>query len=143
MHTKLTIIAVITLLSMPLISCSENSIYTSESLGNVALSSEVDKELQPINSKTVFGKDTQIIYCSFTPSKAPIDANIMAQWIYVQGEINGVNNYVIDQWTESKKNQGRVAMLMRRPPTGWPKGDYKVVLFVNNREEVQIPFSIK
>jgi hypothetical protein len=143
MHTRLTIIAVIALLSLPLIGCSENSIYTSESLGNVALSSEVDEQLQPVNSQTVFDKDTQIIYCSFTPSKAPIGANIMAQWIYVQGEINGVNNYVIDQWTEPKKNQGRMAMLIRRPTNGWPKGDYRVVLFVNDREELRIPFSIK
>lgn len=143
MYTKLTIIAVITLLSMPLIGCSENSIYTSESLGDVALSSELDKELQPINSKTVFDKDTQAIYCSFTPSKAPIGANIRAQWIHVRREINGVNDYVIDQWTEPKKNQGRMAMFIRRPTNGWPKGDYRVVLFVDGREELQIPFSIK
>ena len=143
MYTKLTIITSIILLFLLITGCGNNNFYTSESLDNIALSPKVDKQLQPIDSNTILDTDTQIIYCSFTPSRAPIDANIMAQWLYVQGEGNGANNYVIDQWTETKKNQGRMAMFIRRPTNGWPKGDYRIVLFVNDREEIRIPFSIK
>ena len=67
---------------------------------------------------------------------------VSAQWIYVKGEVKDTQNYVIDQWTETVKKEGRMAMFMKRFTNGWPQGTYKVILSVNNIEEISISFQI-
>jgi hypothetical protein len=140
--TKPTIL-ILVLSVMLLIGCTGNSAFTSESLSEITLSQDVDKQFRPVDATTVFSTDARMIFCSFTPSKAPAGAMITAQWIYAKGEEKDLIDYVIDQWTESIKDQSRIAMFIRRPTNGWPKGEYKVVLFVDSREEISIPFTIR
>lgn len=126
-----------------LIGCTENSAFTSESLSEIMLSQDIDEQLSPVNATTDFSTDARMIFCSFTPSKAPAGTTITAQWIYVKGEEKDLTDYVIEQWTERTKDQRRLAMFIRQPTNGWPKGEYKVVLFVNSREEISVPFTIR
>jgi hypothetical protein len=124
-------------------SCAESNVYNSLSLTDITLSTDVDKQLNPVNNTTVFTTEPLAIYCSFQNNKVPIGANITAKWIYVGGEVKELTNFVIDQWTETVKKNGRMAMFFRKPTAGRPKGNYKVVLSVNGVEEIVIPFAIK
>jgi hypothetical protein len=134
-YTHLIIVALLAMMFTTVPGCSKDVVYSSGSLSNVALSSQVDESLLPIKPATSFLDDVQKIYCSFTPSNVPIGDAITAQWIYENG--------IIDQYTQGKLKEGRMAMFLLRPTQGWPHGNYRVVLYVNQREELRIPFSIK
>jgi hypothetical protein len=124
------------------VNCANAAVFNSPSLKDIALSSALDKELKPVAATTNFTSDPEQIYCSFKPYKSTPDMSVSAQWIYVKGDVKELNNYVIDQWTEPVKKEGRMAMFMRRFTNGWPHGNYKVILSVNGVEETSIPFQI-
>lgn len=125
------------------IGCTAYKSYESESLKEITLSPEVDKKLKPVDTTTVFNSDTKMIFCSFNPSKLPIGTKITARWIYIKGEAKELSNYIIEEWHEIVKKEGPLAMFIRRPANGWPKGSYGVVLFVDDREEISVPFTVK
>ena len=140
---KLTVVILVLLVFViSLMSCTDAAAFNSNSLKEIALSAEVDKQLKPINATVKFTTDPAQIYCSFLPLKGSTGMNVTAQWIYVKGEVTELNYYVIDNWTELVKKEGRMAMFMRRFTNGWPHGTYKVVLSVNGVEEISIPFQI-
>ena len=141
-HARLIIISVLVLVASLLFGCRSDTIYSSKLLNNVALSSQIDKQYQPINATTVFRDTTEKIYCSFSTSKAPIGAMITARWVYIVKEAAD-KPYIIDQFTQPKNNQERMVMFLSRPTNGWQRGDYWVALFINSLAELQIPFSIK
>lgn len=134
-YTRLIVIALLAMIFTMLLGCSKDVVYSSGSLSNVALSSQVDERLLPVKATTAFRDDEQKIYCSFTPSNVPIGDTITAQWIY--------ENSIIDHYTQAIIKEGRMAMFLLRPAQGWPHGNYQVVLYVNQHKELRIPFSIK
>jgi hypothetical protein len=140
---KFLLIAQLALSAMIFVSCAESNVYNSSSLSDIALSTDVDKQLKPSNPTIAFTTDPPAVFCSFQNNKAPLGAKITAKWIYVVGDAKDLTNYVIDQWTELVKKQGRMAMFIKKLPGGWLKGNYKVVLSVNDIEEISIPFTIK
>jgi hypothetical protein len=142
-NKKAMIITQLLLSAILLISCAESTVYTSKSLREITLSSAVDKQLNPIDATTVFNSDTKQIFCSFDPSELPTGTKITASWIYLKGEATDLNNYIIEEWSEIIKQKGSMAMLIRRPPNGWPKGNYVVVLLVNDKEEIGVLFEVK
>jgi hypothetical protein len=131
----LIVIALLAMIFTMLLGCSKDVVYSSGSLSNVALSSQIDEKLLPIKATTAFRDDVQKIYCSFTPSNVPIGDTITAQWLYENG--------IIDRYTQGKIKEGRMAMFLLRPAQGWPHGNYQVVLYVNQHKELLIPFSMK
>lgn len=125
------------------IGCAEYKSYESESLKKITLSPEVDKQLNAVNATAVFSVDTKMIYCSFNPYNLKVGTRITARWIYVKGEAKELSNYIIEEWNEIIKKEGRLAMFIRCPANGWPKGSYSVVLIVDDREEIKIPFTVR
>ncbi len=141
-HKLLGVLTVLLVFVLSIISCTGAVTFNSNSLKEIALSAELDKQLNPVNPTVKFTTDPSQIYCSFLPLKGSLGVSVSAQWIYVKGEVTEVNNYVIDNWTELVKTEGRMAMFMRRFANGWPRGTYKVILSVNDVEEIAIPFQM-
>jgi hypothetical protein len=144
-NRRIILVTLIQIITFALLfsSCAGRGVYNSPSLSDIVLSVDVDKKLNPVDATTEFTTNPRAIFCSFTPNKFAPGTKITAVWVYVKGEVADLANYAIEQHSELVKKEGRMAMYIQRPPSGWPKGSYKVVLLVNDIEEANIPFTIK
>ncbi len=129
------------LVTMQFVGCKKAVSYTTSSLSEVTLTTAVDKKLKPTNATNVFSTNPPRIYCTFKLTMTSPSVAVKAEWIYVN-KADGTE-YLINYWMEITKGPQYMAMFVDRPPKGWPKGDYKVVLYVDDEEELSVPFRIK
>ncbi|MCK5806082.1 MAG: hypothetical protein KAI66_24835, partial [Lentisphaeria bacterium] len=55
----------------------------------------------------------------------------------------GVTDHVIDTVPVVTDGTRYLEFSMERPDSGWPRGDYKLVLYVDGKEEVALPFTVE
>ncbi len=90
----------------------------------------------------VFAPGTPEIYCSAILSNAPPDTEIKAEWVYIQGEADATNALITDSSVTADGTR-YVYFSMTAPDTGWPRGNYKVVLYIDGKEQLSVPFSVQ
>ena len=117
-------------------------------ISEVTMTVMVDEEGKPLYPTNVFRTDADVFFCSFKVTDAPPDTQIRGEWTYVSGEVEEEigQNYVMDEITITVEGTQYAAVFYRRPPLPtyrWPKGEYKVVLYVNDKEETSAPFTVK
>ncbi|HUT97210.1 MAG TPA: hypothetical protein VMW60_03715 [Dehalococcoidales bacterium] len=125
------------LLVMPLIGCS----FTTASLSEATMCTGVDENEQPLDSTDVFSFDTPEIFCSVKLSNAPSETVVKAEWVYVEGEA-GVTDYLLGEY-ELPADGTRYLGFSFSPDGNWPRGDYKVVLYVDGKEKLSVPFTVE
>ena len=137
------VIVIITslLLAIPLVGCEGEVSFTTASLSEATMCQSVDKDMRPVNATSVFNADTPEIFCSVKLSNAPPDTEIKAEWIYIEGEAEGLENYMIDEWSVITEGTHYFSTSMTRPYDGWPMGEYKVVLYIDGKEKLSVPFT--
>ena len=144
---KLAILAVIImaslLLAIPLIGCEGEVSFTTASLSEATMCQSVDEDMRPVDATDVFTPDTPEIFCSFKLSNAPPDTEIKSEWIYVEGELEGVTDHLITDWSMTADGTHYIYASITRPDEGWPKGDYRLILYVDGKEELSVPYTIK
>ncbi len=99
--------------------------------------------MKPIEVADVFAPDTPEIFCSVKLSNAPDDTEVKAEWIYVSGEAEDLSNYLIDEVSLTADGTRHLSFSLIRPDEGWPRGDYKVVLYVDGKEQLSVPFIVE
>jgi len=111
------------------------------------MTTSVDNDSKPTSPvSTSFTPDTPAIYCSFKVSGVTTEDLIKASWYYVKGEAVDKENELLDEIYTSAQSGDQayyLAFYKHMPAGGWYKGDYKVVLSVNNSEKLSVPFVIK
>lgn len=135
--------AVLILAATPLMGCEGEVSFTTASLSEATMTTAVDENMQPLDTTDVFAPDAQEIFCSVKLSSAPPDTEIKAEWVYIQGEVEDLTNYLIDEWSTTADGTRYIGASIIRPYDGWPKGDYKVVLYVDSEEELSVPFYVR
>ena len=88
---------------------------------------------------TVFSPD-QVIYCLVQLANAPDDTKVKADWIAVEAE-GATPNYKI---ANAEKTSGDATLtfdLSNNQP--WPKGKYKVDLYLNDKLDRTLEFQIQ
>ncbi|MBE9512929.1 MAG: hypothetical protein IMY77_02590 [Chloroflexi bacterium] len=132
------------LLAVPLSGCQGEVGFTTASLGDATMCKSVDETtMKPIEATNVFTPDTPVICCSVKLSNAPDDTEVKAEWIYVEGETEGMSNYLIDEVSVIAEGTRYLGFSLPRPDTGWPRGGYKVVLYVDGKEAKSVSFSVE
>lgn len=131
------------LLAVPLTGCEAEVSFTTASLSEAKMSTGVDSDLRPVGITDVFNKDTPEIFCTVKVSNAPPDTEIKAVWIYIEGEVKNLKDYVIGEWSTRAGDSRYMYASLTRPDNGWPLGSYKVVIYVNDKEEISVPFTIE
>ncbi len=115
---------------------------TAVSLSEPAMAKTVNQvTAEPIEVADVFTPDTPIIYCTVKLSNAS-DAEVKARWIYVGSEADDVRNDLLYEIAETF-NGTRYLSFSLVNDTEWPKGEYKVVLYLNNKEKLSVPFTVQ
>ena len=111
------------------------------------MTTSVDNNSKPTGGVTTsFPIDTPAIYCSFKLKGVDKEDIIKATWIYVTGEAKDKENMILLETydiVQGDDNSYYLAFFMDRPASGWYKGEYKVVLSINNEEKLTVPFSVE
>ena len=135
-------IVVVTLatLVLPLAACQGEISFTTASLSNATMCKSVDPQtMEPVEKTNTFSADTSEIFCSVKLSNAPSNTVIKAEWLYVQGEAD----YLIDSVSITTEGSRHIGFSIPRPDTAWPTGDYKVVLYLDDNEELSTSFKVQ
>jgi hypothetical protein len=124
--------------------CQGGISLTTVSISNATMCRSIDPQtMEPIDKTNVFMSDTPEIFCSVKLSNAPDSTEVKAEWTYVQGEAVGTANYFIDSATMTAGGTRYLAFSVSKPDTGWPRGDYKVVFFVDGKERLTQTFQVQ
>ena len=134
-----SIIVVSLLLAISLTACE----VTTASLSEATMCLSVDNDMRPIDATDIFATDTPEIFCSVKLSSAPPDTEVKAEWIYVQGELEGTENHLIDDYSLTAEGTLYIGFSLTEPDAGWPKGEYKVILYVDGTEKLSVPFTVQ
>jgi hypothetical protein len=138
-----SVIVVSLLLAIPLTGCEAEVSFTTASLSEASMCQSVDKDMRPLNAADVFTTDTPEIFCSVKLSNAPADTEVKAELIYVKGELEGVTNHLITDYSLTADGTRYLSFSVIKPDAGWPKGEYNVVLYVDGKEKLSVPFTVQ
>jgi len=116
---------------------------TTASLSEATMCLSVDSDMRPVDATDIFAIDAPEIFCSVKLSSAPSDTDVKAEWIYVQGELEGTENFLIDDYTLTAEGTLYLGFSLTEPDTGWPTGEYKVILYVDGEEKLSVPFTVQ
>lgn len=122
--------------------CSGEVSFTTASLSEATMCLGVDANSKPLNPTDEFGVNTPEIFCSVKLSNAPDDTEVMAEWVYVKGEAEGVKDYVIDSVPVTAEGTVYMWFSLPRPDTGWPVGEYTLNLYVDGKKKATVPFAV-
>jgi hypothetical protein len=121
-------------------------------ISEVTMATAVDQNDRPLNPTSVFATDADGFYCSFKLSGFPVGSKVRAEWIYVGGdpevEAEIGQDYVMETQTGTimEEGHGYTAAAYNRPPIAdyrWPKGNYKVVVYVDDQEKGSASFKVE
>ena len=136
-----TLVAV---LAFPLAGCTGEVSFTTASLSKATMCNSVDSETrEPVEPTSVFSPDTPEIFCSVSLSNAPSDTEVSSEWIYVEGEMEDASDYLIDEVSIITDGTRYVSFSIPKPDSGWPTGDYKVVLYLDGTEKTSVTFKVQ
>ena len=142
-YLKTLIVAVaLVLAALPLVGCSGEVSFTTASLSEETMALGVDSDARPVGPTETFQVDTPEIFCSVKLSHAPSDTEVAAEWIYVEGDLKGYENHTIDTYSLVTDGDRHLYFSMERPDDGWPVGTYKIVFYVDSKEETTAFFSV-
>jgi hypothetical protein len=121
-------------------------------ISDVVMSASVDSNGRPVDPTDVFSPDARGFYCSFKLSGFPVGANLQVKWIYLGGDPDVVavagENYVAETQSAvvTKKGSGYTYTVYEQPGVPdytWPKGNYKVVISVDDIEKASTTFKVQ
>ncbi len=98
---------------------------------------------KPVGITGIFPSDASSICCSVKVSGAQFNDQVKARWTYISGELAGFQGKTIAE--QSAKVEGREYISYSFGPKAgqpFPKGDYSVGLYVDDRELVNLPFTV-
>lgn len=111
------------------------------------MTTSVDGNSKPTGEvKTSFSADTPVVYCSFKVSGVNKEDMLKATWIYIGGAVPDKANTILNETydiVQAPEASYYLAFYFDKPVEGWYKGDYQVVLSINNKEKLSVPFKIE
>jgi hypothetical protein len=113
-------------------------------LSEATLCNSIDMlSYKPLVKTDVFPGDISNVFCSVKVDGADFNTNIKARWTYVNGPSEGLKGKVIA--SPSVKAEGRQYVSFSiGMPVGkqFPIGQYGITLYVEDKEQISLPFSV-
>jgi hypothetical protein len=132
------------LLGLPLMSCSGEVSFTTAKLSEVTMAKGVDETTyKPVDKTDTFSPDTPEIFLSAKFSNAPSETEIASEWVYVEGEVADLKDYLIDSISIDVSGTDYLYFSMPVPDQGWPQGQYQVILYVDGEEAETVSFTVE
>lgn len=101
-----------------------------------------DDNGEPGESATSFAPDEHTIHCVINLNKAKAGTKVRFTWIGadVEGMTKNDEIKVIDYTTNSFENKVHAHLML---PKDWPKGKYKVEVYINNALDKTISYTVE
>lgn len=98
---------------------------------------------KPVSSSSIFPNDASSIYCSVKVSGAQFNDQVKARWTYISGELTGAKDQKIAESTVKVEGREYISYSFG-PKAGqpFPLGGYSLGLYVDDRELVNLPFTV-
>jgi hypothetical protein len=117
-------------------------------ISDVTMAAAVDANDRPLQPTSVFTVEAEAFYCSLRLSHFPLGTEIRAEWVYLGDETAGgsAEYQVLQVNTSTIEGDGYTSLSLQRPPYAgvrWPKGDYKVVFYIENEERTSASFRVE
>jgi len=114
------------------------------SFSEATMCRSVDQQTKrPVEKSDVFHTDATVIYCSVKVSNAPPETKATAVWIYIQGEVEDLQNHEFSKYSLMGSGTRYLSFSITQPNNGWPVGDYAVKLLLNDEEQLTVPFKVE
>ena len=117
-----------------------SNIYAAQ-IVSVTFSKKISKSFEPLEITDVFYPDSPIIHCIVGIKNAKRGTIVKGEWVSV--DAISTPNYVID--SAKVKLPGESANIhfsITKPNKGWPVGNYKLKIYINNTYVTYAPFKI-
>ena len=115
---------------------------TIASLSEAAITKQVDSSSRPVGEFETFFDDIQEIYCCVKLSNAEENTKVKIVWQHVRDEGGSTTDQKIREEVVTKSGTIHLHFSLGQPFSGWPLGDYEARLYLNENQEMAIPFSI-
>ena len=124
--------------------CKGDVSFSTASLSEATICISVDTTTgQAVEKGDVFTTDTAEIFCSVKLSNGPDETQILAQWIYIKGDLEGVTDHKINETSLAADGTKYLWFSISQPDNGFPKGDYACKIFLNGKEKFSVPFKVQ
>ena len=131
------------LLLLPLTGCKCGASFSSASLSEGTMCRNINQQThQPLDKTDTFFPDTAVINCTVKLSNAPADTEVKTQWTYLKGDVPGVTNYQLGEYSVKTDGTRYISFSLDAPDKGFPKGNYIVTCLVNGKKKMTVPFSV-
>ena len=98
---------------------------------------------KPLDKTDIFPNDISIIFCSIKLNNADFNTAIKARWTYVSGEMENFKGKTIYEPTRKAEGLEYISFSIGMAPgKQLPIGQYNITLFVDGKEQVNVPFSV-
>ncbi|MGD0854834.1 MAG: hypothetical protein ABSA18_03420 [Dehalococcoidia bacterium] len=98
---------------------------------------------EPLDKIDVFPSDISKIFCSVKVNNGDFNTVIKARWTYVSGELENMKGKIIYEPTTKAEGREYISFSIgMQPGKQLPKGQYNITLFVESKEQVNVPFTV-
>jgi hypothetical protein len=98
---------------------------------------------KPLDKIDVFPSDISKIFCSVKINKGDFNTVIKARWTYVNGELEDMKGKTIYEPTTKAEGREYISFSIgMQPGKQLPIGQYNITLFVENKEQLNVPFTV-
>ena len=107
------------------------------------LASDVTGEYAPIDPTSTFSTDSPKVYLAFTTTDLPSGSTLSAVWVAEKVDADVSPNYVIDHADLKVSGSQAGDFSLSSPAAGFPKGNYRVDLYLNGTLIELFSFTVK
>jgi hypothetical protein len=98
---------------------------------------------KPLDRMEVVPNNAAILYCSVKVSNADFGTILKARWVYLKGELEGLQGRTIGEGVTKAEGSEYISYsISRAEGKGFPIGEYDVKLFVDDKEQLIMPFKV-
>ena len=120
--------------------CFASNIYAAQ-IVSITFSKKISKSFEPLEITDVFYPDSPIIHCIVGIKNAKRGTVVKGEWVSV--DAISTPNYVIDSANVKLPGESaNVHFSITKPNKGWPIGNYKLKIYINNTYVTYAPFKI-
>lgn len=103
--------------------------------------SEIDQTTnKAVTATSTFTTTTPTIYVTGSINNAPEGTKIKAEWFYLENDPDVLIN---DVTLDLKEINTNFNFSLSKPTAGWPKGQYEVKLYIDDKYSKSVNFEVK
>jgi hypothetical protein len=132
----------IALCVMPALACQFSA--STAGITNAVMARDVRGDnFEPVGVTETYAVDQPVIHAVVSVSNAPSDTKMKVVWVAVDVSAAATPNQTLDQTEVTVDGSRNVDFKLIRDSRGWPPGKYKVDIYLNDKLDRTLNFSVE